>query len=469
MFNLIINSYALRDLTLNGGLYTWSNNHKDPTLEKLDRCLMSENWESLFPLSNLTKIPRYLSDHNPLLLCTDQDKIKKNKTFSFENSWFKQEDFLPKIQEIWGRKVTASSAVERWYIKINRVKKFLKGWGLNLKGQVRRYKHLLQDELTKLEKREESSSLPADLLDKKTFIQTELQKLLEEEEEYWHKRSNLNWLLQGDNNTAFFQKVANGKKRKNTIFCLQKDEKSIVEDEKILEHATMYYKDLFGPSENPTFKLDSSCWDEQDKVTQEENDLLCRPFTLDEIQTVIFSLEKNSAPGPDHIPVEFYQNCWEIIKEDIMDMFLEFEIHNLDLGRLNYGVITLIPKLKEATKIQQYRPICLLNVSFKIFTKALMLRFENCMSRITNVCQSAFIKGRNIMDGVMALHEVLHDTKIKKKDGLILKLDFEKAYDKLNWDFLFSCLRQRGFCEKWCRWIKLVVTGGTLSVNCKSK
>jgi len=238
-----------------------------------------------------------------------------------------------------------------------------------------------------------------------------------------------------------------------------------VEDEKILEHATMYYKDLFGPSENPTFKLDSSCWDEQDKVTQEENDLLCRPFTLDEIQTVIFSLEKNSAPGPDHIPVEFYQNCWEIIKEDIMDMFLEFEIHNLDLGRLNYGVITLIPKLKEATKIQQYRPICLLNVSFKIFTKALMFRFENCMSRITNVCQSAFIKGRNIMDGVMALHEVLHDTKIKKKDGLILKLDFEKAYDKLNWDFLFSCLRQRGFCEKWCRWIKLVVTGGTLSVK----
>ena len=69
------------------------------------------------------------------------------------------------------------------------------------------------------------------------------------------------------------------------------------------------------------------------------------------------------------------------------------------------------------------------------------------------------------MDGVMALHEVLHDTKIKKKDGLILKLDFEKAYDKLNWDFLFSCLRQRGFCEKWCRWIKLVVTGGTLSVK----
>jgi hypothetical protein len=77
--------------------------------------------------------------------------------------------------------------------------------------------------------------------------------------------------------------------------------------------------------------------------------------------------------------------------------------HKLDLGRHNYGIITLIPKMKEASKIQQYMPICLLNVSFKIITKNLMLRFEICMSRIIHRCQSAFIKGRNIMDGVMTL------------------------------------------------------------------
>jgi hypothetical protein len=53
------------------------------------------------------------------------------------------------------------------------------------------------------------------------------------------------------------------------------------------------------------------------------------------------------------------------------------------------------------------------------------------------------------MDGILALHKILHDTRVRKKDGLILKLDFEKAYDKLNWDFLFDCLEQRGFCKKW--------------------
>jgi hypothetical protein len=93
-------------------------------------------------------------------------------------------------------------------------------------------------------------------------------------------------------------------------------------------------------------------------------------------------MEVNTGPGPDHIPIEFYQACWEGVKTDLCNLFSELWENKLDLGRLNYGVITLIPKLKEATMIKQYRPICLLNVSFKIITKALMLRVEDCLGRI---------------------------------------------------------------------------------------
>lgn len=129
-----------------------------------------------------------------------------------------------------------------------------------------------------------------------------------------------------------------------------------------------------------------------------------------------------------------------------------FADHKLDIGRLNYGSITLIPKIKEANRIQQYRHIPL-NVVYKIFTKALMLRMEQILERIINKSQNAFLKDRNIMDGILCLHEILHNTKARKKDGLILKLDFEKAYDKISWDFLAECLRQRSFNEKWCMWI----------------
>ena len=87
------------------------------------------------------------------------------------------------------------------------------------------------------------------------------------------------------------------------------------------------------------------------------------------------------------------------------------------------------------------------------------------MNKIINTAHNAFIKGRNIMEGVMCLSEILHDTRQKKIEGLILKLDFEKAYDKISWNFLMDCLRQRGFDQKWCLWIWEVMTSGTLSVK----
>ena len=61
------------------------------------------------------------------------------------------------------------------------------------------------------------------------------------------------------------------------------------------------------------------------------------------------------------------------------------------------------------------------------------------------------------MNGVLALYEILHETKRNKKTGVVLKLDFEKAYDKVNWNFLFDCLKLWGFCDHWCSWIKSVV------------
>lgn len=218
LFNMLINTFGLRDLGLNGGKYTWSNNQRNPTLERLDRVFINDKWEQIFPLSSLRKIPRYMSDHNPLILSSDQTRTKKTKAFCFETSWIKHHDFSPKIKEIWEKPINNKDAIDTWCIKINRVKKFLKGWGQSLRGHTKKYRKILQDELEKLELLEELQALPPVMLDRKTFIQTELLKLLEEEESYWHKRSSLNWLLKGDNNTEFFHRVANGKKKEKHNF-----------------------------------------------------------------------------------------------------------------------------------------------------------------------------------------------------------------------------------------------------------
>ena len=144
-------------------------------------------------------------------------------------------------------------------------------------------------------------------------------------------------------------------------------------------------------------------------------------------------MEHNKAPVPDGFPTEFCQHFLEVIKSDLLDLFGCLHSGNLDLFRLNFGEIILLPKINDAERIQQYRPICLLNVSFKMFTKTATIRLNSVPDHVVSPTQTAFMQGRNILDGMAIIHETVHEMHRRKLNGVILKIDFEKAYDKVNW------------------------------------
>jgi len=137
----------------------------------------------------------------------------------------------------------------------------------------------------------------------------------------------------------------------------------------------------------------------------------------------------------------------------------------LELCRLNYGVIILLPKVKPATSVKQFRPICLLNVIYKIITKTLTVRLSSVVGRVVSIFQTTFIPGRNILEGVVILQEVMHELKDTKTSGVIIKLDFEKAYDRVNWIFLEEVLHRKGFDMKWIQWMNKVVRGGKVCID----
>jgi hypothetical protein len=176
-------------------------------------------------------------------------------------------------------------------------------------------------------------------------------------------------------------------------------------------------------------------------------------------------MEKNKASGPDGFPAEFYQKFWDVIKTDLMAMFAAFQEGDLPLFHLNFGTIILLPKKENAIQIQQYRPICLLNVSFKFFTKVGTNRVTEVAHKVVRPTQTAFMPGRHILEGVVVLHETIHELQRKKMNGVLLKLDFEKAYDKVNWDFLQQALRMKGFDPKWCKWIQDFVSRGSVGIR----
>jgi hypothetical protein len=115
-----------------------------------------------------------------------------------------------------------------------------------------------------------------------------------------------------------------------------------------------FYKGLFGEPEQSSFSLNPERTKDISQVSQDENNLLIVPFTEDEIKSVVFKMEHNKAPGPDGFPVEFYQKFWDVIKEDLISIFHELHSRDLPLFSLNFGVITLIPKAQDTTRIQQY-------------------------------------------------------------------------------------------------------------------
>jgi hypothetical protein len=148
-----------------------------------------------------------------------------------------------------------------------------------------------------------------------------------------------------------------------------------------------------------------------------------------------------------------------------MALFTEFYRENLPLYSLSFKTIILLPKCAEALTIQQYRHICLLNISFKIFTKVLTNRLAGLAHRVIQPTQSAFLLGRNIMEGVIVLHETMNGLHTKKKSGVILKIDFEKSYDKIKWPFVKQGLEMTGVLTRWCNWIDTIIQGEHVGIK----
>jgi mannosylglycoprotein endo-beta-mannosidase len=286
--------------------------------------------------------------------------------------------------------------------------------------------------LDNLDKKAESSHLSDQEINLKHYLKESLVSLLREEELKWYERAKVKILLEGDANTRFFHLVANGKHRKQHIFKLENDQGVVVGDDCLKSHITNYYENLFGTPEASGISLMENQILDIPQVTQEENDVLIGPFTEFEVRAAVFQMEHNKAPGPDGFPAEFYQVFWGIIKDDLLRLFSDLHREALDLYSLNFGIITLIPKTQNAIKIQQYRPICVLNVSFKIFTKVGANMLNIVAKKVVSPTQTAFMPGRNIMEGVVILHETIHELHTKKRDGVILKLILKRHTTKLS-------------------------------------
>jgi hypothetical protein len=203
---------------------------------------------------------------------------------------------------------------------------------------------------------------------------------------------------------------------------------------------------------------------EFDVLSVDEAAGLEEPFEEREVKEVIKGMDRDKALGPDGFSLAFYQDCWEVVKGDLMAVFADFLSTSKFVKSINSTFISLIPKICGAKEIKDFCPISLVDGVYKIIAKVLANRIRRVMDRIISKPHNAFVKGRRILDLVLIANECL-DSRLKSGDPRVLcKLDMEKTYDHVNWNFLLYVLRRCGFGEKWCLWIKQCISTVRFSV-----
>ena len=136
------------------------------------------------------------------------------------------------------------------------------------------------------------------------------------------------------------------------------------------------------------------------------------------------------------------------MQDGIMRYVKHFERYGYFSRGSNSYFISLLPKVKDPTKLNEFRPISLIGSVYKIIAKALASRLKRVIGSVIDEIQTGFIEGRNILDGPMIINKVCSWAKKNKNKLFLFKVDFDKAFDSINWNYLESVMRQMGFGER---------------------
>jgi hypothetical protein len=205
-----------------------------------------------------------------------------------------------------------------------------------------------------------------------------------DEEKYWHEKSRDQWLKDGDSNTSYFHRVVSNRKKKKLILNLEIEGQMSDSFPQIEKHIIAFYKNLFGKRHDQQAFLYENFWDNKYLLHEQARNDLEKPFTLDELKEAVFGSNASGALGPDGFTFALYQHFWDIIQTDLMLLITHFYNNSLKVVHINHAMVCLIPKEHGTSTIQKFRPISLLDCSYKILSKILTNRLAQVVPQIVD-------------------------------------------------------------------------------------
>ncbi|XP_074289594.1 uncharacterized protein LOC141614747 [Silene latifolia] len=459
-FRNAVDDCGLRDMSFEGYSFTYDNGQigDDNRQSRIDRAMVTNEWAELFPYSKLIHLDREWSDHSPIKVVFDGRSASnrtKRRLFRFEQIWVGEDGCEEAIQRAWDTgNFNLIDALGNCETELTRWK------GVSI-GKVMR-------DLLKKRRRLQvlnEGARTAQLVQERRKLVTEIAQLLKQEEIFWKQRSRAIWLSEGDRNTKFFHQKAGQRKKKNFIAKIHDDEGRLREgDEAVEKVAVEYFQELFTTG-RPTH-TGQIFEGVRNRVTQEMNEILMQEYDEAEVLEALNQMHPLKAPGPDGMNGLFYQTYWHVVGPLVMRTVLNVLRGGEFPTGMNRTFIVLIPKKKAPDKMSEFRPISLCNVTSKIVSKVLANRLKRFLGEIVSENQSAFTPGRLISDNILVAFELFHHMKnTRQGEGhMALKLDMSKAYDRVEWSFLYQTLVSMGLHEGWVNRVMHCVTSVSFEV-----
>lgn len=435
-----------------GPLFTWSNGRLDNLISKrLDRILANADWFTTFSESYAMVKHKGIMDHNPMILYVPMTLDAYHKAFQFFTYMIDIPEFLDVVKKAW-EPIWYGHPMSILCKRLQQVKRDLVVLNRK-KGNVHDNVLTARENLKSIQSNLIQDPLSPSLLQQEKMSVLALQNAILYEDSLLLQKSRVNWLTVGDGNTKYFFNQTKANWNSNKIMGLEDVDGIFTFGKSNVDRIALnFFKDSLGsePStctatfENLQLKL----------LSAGQCSVLTAPVTSDLIYKTLQHMKKNKAPGPDGFTVEFFLASWDIVGnlfcEAVMDFFTTSVLHK----GANNTAITLVPKIKNPTKMTDFRPISLCSVVYKCITKILASRMSAVLPSIVDLSQSAFLKGRNIADNIILAQELFRGyTRQTGASKCALKLDLHKAFDSLNWDFLMMAMEKLGFPNHFIRMI----------------
>uniref|UniRef100_A0A669DGZ9 Reverse transcriptase domain-containing protein n=1 Tax=Oreochromis niloticus TaxID=8128 RepID=A0A669DGZ9_ORENI len=454
---------AWRSLHPNSKEYSFFS-HVHHSYSRLDYFLISSSL--LSDISDTEIHPIAVSDHAPVSLTLMQkNNTTPSKNWRFNTSLLKDEEFIKYFKKEWTsyldfNDIPGTSASVLWEAGKAVMRGKIISFSSHKKKEENKNIQELEKNIKSLEKAYVSHQ-DQEILNNLRKTKLELNEIINKKTKFLVQRLRLQNYEHGNKSGQFLANQLKINKEKTTI-CAVKDlsGNTIYDLKKINKIFRDFYETLYTPQINPSKNEIDQFLDNitLPKLLDTQAMALDSPLMPGELQEALISMPNNKAPGPDGFPAEFYKEFWTILAPVFHRMLQEIKENGRLPPNMNSANISLLLKPgKDPVYPSSYRPISLINVDLKIICKALSKRLEKITPLLIHPDQTGFIKGRHSSTNTRRLLNLTDYSCSKNIETIILSLDAEKAFDRVNWKFLFATLHKFGFGTSFINWLKYYI------------